>query len=338
MAHYKGVWLVVVMINQNNTSMQTIICFPAGSWLYLHNMNRLNLGVLQTTCNLLSLILKARQSQTSSLQWASCTIRVSQDSQCVCMAAVHATAVLPHTLLQSFKTCSMQHPQKKQFLEASLLAHDFESSAHLAKTLSMFSDGLNELFSPNDVTGDAKELPRGTQVSLHISHLKVVVSLAQQHMREFESLGVLQQQGALQIPSGVYSEFSGSNRGSLRFKPTFLQLEGGRAVAPARQSLEEFALVLALKDTLLSSLLPGSSGHSSFVRLLADTFPTCDVPGLLAYEKEMRENLAASSAEDSGAVESARESRAASAMQMVAEERLSEGMFICSDWHMYLHV
>lgn len=217
----------------------------------------------------------------------------------------------------------MQYPPQKQFLEALLLSRGFESSSHLAKSLLAFTDAFN---NPINFTGE-KELLR----KLQTSHLKVVVALAQQHMSEFESLGVLQQQGPLQIPSGVYSEFSGCTRFSVHFKPTFLHPEEGKVGAVQRSSLEEFALVLALKDTVLPSLPPGSSEHSLAVGLLTDTYPNCDVPGLLAHEKAIREALTARSARDSEAAESARESRAASAMQVVAEEQLSEGTCMCSD-------
>lgn len=94
-----------------------------------------------------------------------------------------------------------------------------------------------------------------------------------------------------------------------------------------RQSLEEFALVLAIKDCLLPSFPPTSKEHSILAQLLADVIPSCDIHGLLAHENAMREGMAARALKDRGAVESARESRATSAMQMVEEghQQPSEG-------------
>ncbi len=263
--------------------------------------------------------MQSKNNQSTSFQWEdSTTVRVGLDSPCACIATVHATATIPHTILQSFKTCRVQHPQQKYFLEALLLAHEFESSVHLSKTLTAFINAFNQSIDHTTTAENVKQL--------HSRHLKIVVSLAKQHMKELESVTALQQQGALHIPSGVYSDFSAGTRSSLYFKPTFLQFERGKVVAPQRSSLEEFALVLSLKDNLLPSFPPDSSGRPSLVQLLADTFPSCDVPGLLAHEQAIGESLSAKAASDSQAVESARESRAASAMQMVAEEHPSGGM------------
>ena len=101
--------------------------------------------------------------------------------------------------------------------------------------------------------------------------------------------------------------------------------ESAKPAVTQRQSLEELALVLSLKDSLLPSFTPTSREYSILVQLLTDIFPGCDIHGLLAYEESAREGLAAKAAEDKQAVESVRESRAASAMQMIAEEHSSEG-------------
>ena len=124
-----------------------------------------------------------------------------------------------------------------------------------------------------------------------------------------------------------------------------------------RQSLEEFAVVLALKDCLLPTLPPAGPEHTTTIQLIGDIFPRlvgvvsgcghwvcllalevyseiptkvpfsrCDLTGLLSHEGEVREGLAEQALVDRAAMESARESRATSAMQMVAEvQQPSEG-------------
>ena len=59
---------------------------------------------------------------------------------------------------------------------------------------------------------------------------------------------------------------------------------------------------------------------------MGSVFPSCDIAGLLGHEREVRAGLLARVAEDREAAESVRESRAASAMQVLNEDRCpSEG-------------
>ena len=106
--------------------------------------------------------------------------------------------------------------------------------------------------------------------------------------------------------------------------------------ALVRGSLEELCLLLSLKDHLLPQFQDTAS-LDIFLLLLSDLFPGCNVPELLAHERGQREELAGRADQDrEEAGNSARESRAASAMMVVREDMKapSEGLhqFMCVSW------
>ena len=87
-----------------------------------------------------------------------------------------------------------------------------------------------------------------------------------------------------------------------------------------QSSFEELSILLSLKDHLLPQL-SDSASLDTFVLLLSDLFPGCRVAEILAHETGLREELATRAAEDrEEAGNSARESRAASAMMVVRED------------------
>ena len=203
--------------------------FVAGSWLFLQGIDKLPVAVLQTACTLLLQIQQAKLSQSSSIQWINDTIRINPDSRNTCFASVlvgqSTTSRLPESLLEAFKTCSITMPQRKTFIEALLIMHKFENAAHIANLTATFCDAVEELFNKNltsHLFGSKENMNRHSRAtSLGASHLKAVISLAQRHMREFEGLGMLQ--SSLHMPSGAYSEISGSTKASLRFRSVVLQ-------------------------------------------------------------------------------------------------------------------
>ncbi len=63
--------------------------------------------------------------------------------------------------------------------------------------------------------------------------------------------------------------------------------------------------------------------YSVVVMLMGEVFHSCDVEGLLVHEESVREEMAVVSRQDRGAGESARESRAASVVQTLQEQKVS---------------
>ena len=99
-----------------------------------------------------------------------------------------------------------------------------------------------------------------------------------------------------------------------------------------RGSFEELSILFSVKDLLLPQLLD-TTAISTFVLLLSDLFPGCDMAELLAHERQLQEGLAEKAVENREAGTSARESRAASAMMVVRDESRhpSEGLWVnCS--------
>lgn len=225
--------------------------------MFLRGLDHLPPAVLQTTCDLLTEVQRARESQATSLHWRGETIRVTHDNPSACFASVlvHPGQSFPRLssgVFQSFKTCSVPCPDLRLILEASFLVHEFESAVHLAKQLSFLYDAVNELFGQNFAalayknssteTESAKsqeehvaayccppgmDLPPRPPLGLRL--LKDVVSLAQRHMQEFDALGLMETGeggggGALHALSTVYSEISESTRASLKFKSTLTQV------------------------------------------------------------------------------------------------------------------
>ena len=271
-------------------------------------------------------------------QWMGEKIKLSSDSVGVCFASIttpsfaHSPAVshIPPTLLEAFKTCNVQIPERKLILKALFLAQGFENAIFLAESLETTCKAVEELLNTDFVATLASDIESGSQIAkqsstISIFCLKTIVALAQKHMLEFGALLDPQIQATnLQMPSVVYSEFSESTRASLKFRtlPVSDDLQGNSTQQMGYQkcSLEEFALILSLKDTLLSSLPLDGKEYSTIVRLLRDLYPSCDLQGLLDHEASVREGMTVKAREDREAVESVRESRAASAMQMVQED------------------
>ena len=96
--------------------------------------------------------------------------------------------------------------------------------------------------------------------------------------------------------------------------------------------MEELSLVMAIKDCFLATTPPNTLFRSALVMLMMDMFPCLDLQTLLEHEATLREGLACQ--QDMEGVESTRESRAASVMQMVADDRHStdgKGVVLMTD-------
>ena len=287
------------------------------------------------------------------------TIHLTLDKYGVCFAntsyhwnnCTSECSSLPVSLLETFKTCSINSLDRKLLLEAFFISQQFESAAYLAEMLDNFCQTLYELFQINlasifsqEPTECCQNNPPAAYLSLH--QLKSIVALARIFMQEFESVmiasevGLSPQHGPLHMASMVYSEMSHSTLNSLKYKTPFVPTGAGDSAeqkAYQKQSLEEFSLVLSLKDSVLSNFSTSSgSDYLTVIKLIAEIFPSCDLEGLLAHEASVREGMAVQSREDPKGAESARESRAASAMQMVQDNHQpSESMcnYICIQYY-----
>lgn len=255
-----------------------------------------------------------------------------------CPIASQKRIQLPTSVLEVFQTCNISPPNRKLVLEALFLTRGFRTSSLLATSLDNVCLAVEELYT-DTIPGFQFSLaplqtPVLSQLSFH--QLKVIVSMAERHLKEFENLGLFHFESGqapgetLQMPSMVYSEVSQSTRASLKFKsslPVDPQADSSQQYTHQVHSLEEFALVLSLKDILLSVLPAGNTEHSILVILLSELFPSCDLHGLLAHESGVRQGMAIKAVNNDTAEESARESRAASAMQTLLDEnQLSEGI------------
>ncbi len=212
-------------------------------------------------------------------------------------------------------------------LEALFLVNEFNNSLQLAQLLDKVCLSIEELFDDLDC---GKSTQNPFNLSLH--KLKTIVLLAHKHCKDLVGLGLLATTDGeptmgnnnLKMPSMVYSEMSlSTQRASLKFRAGS---ENSDSEPLTRPILEEFSLLLALKDTLLPSVCPESKEYDIIVTLISELLPGFDLIGLLDHEDKVREGLALKAASLSGAVESARESRAASAMQNVLDDnQTSEG-------------
>lgn len=314
--------------------------------MYLHAIDQLQSSVLKTACSLLVLIQQARRSNETSLEWMGEKIKLSTEHAGICFSSISfplslpdyvVPPVLPGCLVEAFRPCSVHIPDKVEILKVLFATHQFENASGLAESLHTFCRALEQLskpLPPHEATSTDSATPPADFLSLN--WLEMIVSLSQKHMKEFYSLGVLSDEDlaeeggpptgeGLHAASMVYSEISGSTRASLRGPGRSLEGNGeeedvAQQKVLQRQSLEEFSLVLALKNSVLCSVCPGSREYGVIVRLTSDLFPSCDVEGLLAHETGVREGLAIQAKENRGVVESARESRAASVMQMMRED------------------
>ena len=322
-----------------------MIIHTAGSWLFLESVDCLQPAILQTACTLLTELKDAQTNRKSSIHALGDTIHLPLDECGVCFASTsynwnnftsEESSHLPVSLLETFKTCSVNLLDRKLVLEAFFISQRFESANYLAEALDKFCQALQELFQVNLASIFSQEpteyCKNSSPAYLSLHQLKSVVALARTFMQEFDSIAVVSeeglspQHGPLHMASMVYSEVSHSTLNSLKYKTPFIPTGGAGDTAEQKayqkQSLEEFSLVLSLKDSVLSAFSTTSgSNYSMVVKLITEVFPSCDLEGLLAHEASVREGLAVQSKEDpSKGTESARESRAASAMQMVQDD------------------
>ena len=316
-----------------------------GCWLYLHSINHLQPHVLQATCRLLCLVQQARQRREANLEWMGEKIKLSVEHPGCCIASINTplsfsdyttSPVLPSALAGAFQSCSVEVPDTVEILKVMFATKQFQNAASLAESLSTFRSALEELRTPlmaiESLPGNSLPPP---QLSLYC--MEMIVSLSQKHMHEFYSVGAIsddeddsQRMGGdnLHMPSVVYSEISQSTHASIRgrYSASNGEEDVSQQKSLQKQSLEEFSLVLALKDSILCSVPPGSKEYPVIVRLIRDLFPNCDIQGLLSHETAVREGMAVKARQNREAVESARESRAASVMQMMREDNFpSEG-------------
>ncbi len=255
------------------------------------------------------------------------SVALATDPPGACFATMSCSKQknFPSTLLDYFQTCSVSTPDRMVVLEALFLVNEFNNSIQLAQLLDKICLSIEELFGDLD-SGKSAQNP----FNLGLHKLKAIVSLARKHSKDLIGLGLLATDGEptmnnnLKMPSMVYSEMSFSTqRASLKFRAGS---EDNDSEPLTRPILEEFSLLLALKDTLLPSVCPESKEYDIIVTLISELFPGFDLIGLLDHEGKVREGLTLKAASVSGAGESARESRAASAMQNVLDDnQTSEG-------------
>lgn len=318
--------------------------------MFLHSINKLQSSVLQTTCSLLSSLEQARQRDANVLQWMGEEIQLFSSSHSpggggggsgmLCFASITAPIattdytlppLLPSSLASAFKICSMGSSDRTELLRILFSVQLFDTASSLSTSLNNFCCAYEEIFAPLS----------GISSSSQINHLwlETIVLLTQRHMKEFYSLGALSADDddqqmisgdGLHMPSVVYSEISGSARTSIRERQSGTNDEDSDESyqkSLQKQSLEEFSLVLALRDSLLSLFLPSSQEYLTVIKLISDVFPNCDLEGLLAHEANVREGMAVKARLNREAGESVRESRATSVMQMMREDNHpSEGM------------
>lgn len=274
-------------------------------------------------------------------------IKLSKEHSGVCFASINTPLsslpdytpppVLPSSLAAAFESCSVEAPDGMEILKVMFATRLFQNSSSLADSLFTFCGALEELCTPLPVPESPSEGLASDPSHVSLYWLEMIVSLSQKHMREFYSVGAIPEEeedgqrvamDGLHVSSMVYSEISESTRASIkgRYPASNGEEDSSQQKSLQKQSLEEFSLVLALKDTILCSMLPSSRKYSVVVRLIGDVFPNCDVEGLLAHERSVREGMAVKARQNREAVESAHESRAASVMQMMREDNFpSEG-------------
>ena len=325
------------------------------SWLHFQGLHTLVPSVLQTLCSQLLHVHRARAARAVSVKLASYTLTLTPDAPTVCLASgdfaqLSATPLLPSSTFEVFKTFSMLPSDRKVAMEGLLLAHQFKGASRLAGMLEKFWSGAEELFTRNALRpSEARiDLPCGHQV------LRRIVALAERHLMEFEQMqgGGDVWEGSDQGSAVPSLQYSDGMRASLRLSlggtiphedvsippfpspplppPSPLHVPLHFSVQPSktsgssssRRTMEELSLLMAIKDCLLAAAPPNSLFRSALVMLMVDMFPSClDLHALLDHEASLREEL--STKQDVEGVESTRESRAASVMQMVTEDRHS---------------
>ena len=237
---------------------------------------------------------------------------------------------LSSSLVSSFKICDIQTPDLYEATKILFAIHNFDNATSLADSLTLFCRAYEEIFEDTLCSSSAIE-PR---VTLNLHYLKAIISLSWKYMRKFDhvcgrtSADAHPTQAAgdedLFMPSLMYSQILGSILAPLKDSLIIGDVEDTcQQKTQQKQYLEEFSVVLALKDSILSSVLPGGRDHSVIVRLMMDVFLCCDLERLLMHEVVVREGLAVEASKDREVGESARESRAASIMQNMQEDHRS---------------
>ena len=268
------------------------------------------------------------------------TIEISPDLIGVCFASITTplslihhnvfSPVLPTTLAEAFKICSVESPARTEVLEVMFARCQFVTSLHLATSLQTICTAIEEIFKPLSGS-DSSSLPSSF---INLYFLEMVVSLSHKHMKEFYNIGAIPTEdegqvevgGGLHAPSIVHSDISENTRAS--FKDKYSREEYSQQSNFQKNSLEEFSLVLALKDSVLCSVSLHSREYHIIVKLICDVFPNSDLEGLLAHEANVREGMAVVARQNRNAGESARESRATSVMQMIREDFITnEGLY-----------
>ncbi|KAL5499629.1 hypothetical protein EMCRGX_G011081 [Ephydatia muelleri] len=298
------------------------------SWLHFQGLHALVPSVLQTLCSQLLHVHRARAARAVSVKLASYTLTLTPNAPTVCLASgdfaqLSASPLLPSSTFEVFKTFSMLPSDRKVATEGLLLAHQFKGASRLAGMLEKFWSGAEELFTRNALRpSEARiDLPCGHQV------LRRIVALAERHLMEFEQMqgGGDVWEGSDQGSAVPSLQYSDGMRASLRLSlgGTIPHEDPSKTSgSSSRRTVEELSLLMAIKDCLLAAAPPNSLFRSALVRLMVDTFPSClDLHALLDHEASLREEL--STKQDVEGVESTRESRAASVMQMVTEDRHS---------------
>lgn len=276
-------------------------------------------------------------------------IKLSPNHMGICFASITTPLsfpdyttppIFPPALTEAFKSCSIGYLDTMEILKVMFATHQFENAASLARSLYTFCGALQELSTPLHVQEQPSEPDNARLSFLGLYWLEVIVLLSQKHMKEFYNLGAIPGEdgghgmagNGLHVPSMVYSEISENTRVSLKGKhPSGNgdEIDISQKNSLQKQSLEEFSVVLALKDLILCSVLQNSREYPVIIRLIGDVFPSCDIEGLLAHETSVREGMSVKAKQNREAGESARESRAASVMQMIRDENYpSEGMCI----------
>ena len=306
-----------------------------GCWLYLHSLDKLQPDVLQTACSLLTLLYQARQSGASSFQWVDETIEVFPENPGACLASITIPLesinyapipAQPTSVANSFKICAIHSQDFSEAIKMMFAIRNFTNADSLSKCLSMFCRAYREVF--DDVFADSNK----SGITFDFQWFNTIASLSQSHMRELYSFGPFDSNDSdpllavgtegLHVPSIVYSEISEVTRVSLKEKFNDAE-EEAEMKAEQRKCLEELSVVLALKDSILSSFPVEERNYSAAVMLMGEMFPSCDVEGLLVHEESVRKGMAFTSKQDRGAGESARESRAASVVQTLQDQRAS---------------
>jgi len=302
--------------------------------LYLHSIDQLNANVLQTACSLLTLLHEAQQSKSSSFTWMDKTVDIFPENPGACLASISIPInsstylplpLLPTSLVESFKICKTPSQDLVATMRMMLAIRNFNNASSLSESLNKFCRSYREIFE-----GTSGGL-QNSKVLFNFQWMRMIASLSQRHLRELYSFGPFDTDDSdpllivgaegLHVPSMVYSEISGVTR--VPFKER--RSEGDKEEdlkTHQRRCLEELSVIIALKDSVLGSLLPEEKDYSVVVMLIGEVFPSCDIEGLLVHEENVREGMAMASRHDRGAGKSARESRAASVVQTLQDQRV----------------